>query len=399
MSRIGISFWGLCQDFDSHRICSVDTPDGHRYGRPILVREWLRQGHRVIALQKFRGQTEDRFSLNFDSSQMLEYAIGGFGHSKEIANTRDSMETFLGYQPASFCLDEFPDLDIMFIEWRWSTYKNDRNNPKYDPAKYEPDLDRQLEILQHYHGKVPIILWDTDLKITAEDELAWPLAIIADPSLKPRRLTRDRVSLPFWTDWEQLLPTSDPYQVYGYVGNRYEREDEFKRFYYDQAKGLRGLGIQTVMYGNWLQKSPERGDPTDLIREQPDVMFGHRMGFYDSMSMMNKFICTTHVAKQEYYQRGFLSPRYLEALAVNCPALVPHSFFQSTDQMLCRELLGPWVVAEGLDVERHINLLSRLTVVERAEIVDGQRKSLRSMGLFDIMTAVNRIEEIARIRG
>ena len=156
--KLGISYWGFCESFESSR--EAKTPDGHRYGRPIMVDSLLSRGHEVYALQQRREQAPYG-AMKYDSG--------------------------------------FPELDVLFIEWRWKTYKNS------GPNKFESDLDRQNELLSHYHGKIPIVIWDCDYKLTAEDELAWPQAIVADPAFEPRLLTRKRERLMFWTDWKKLL--------------------------------------------------------------------------------------------------------------------------------------------------------------------------------------------------
>ena len=107
MTKIGISYWGFCEKLENCN--TANTPDGHRYGRPILVDDLNRRGHTVYALQKKR--------------ELSPYPGLLYAH------------------------DWFPDLDILFVEWRWSTYKNS------GPDKFEPDLDRQIELLEYYYGK------------------------------------------------------------------------------------------------------------------------------------------------------------------------------------------------------------------------------------------------------
>ena len=389
MSRIGFSYWGVHDGFrPAHQL---DTPDGHRYGRPIFIRELLKRGHRVYALQQRR--ESGYFSLY--EEEFIEAGLPDghtyamihpmeCGHPDDFiwddANNRDPEDNEVG---------DYPELDAIFLEWRWSTWKNDRTHPNHDPKRYEPDLDRQRQIIEYYHGKVPIIVWDTDLKITPEDEKRWPELILTDPTFETNRLTRDRISLPFWTDWEELFPVEKPLPLYGYIGNNYERDDEFKKFYFDPSEGLRAWGIQTSMYGNWLQSSPERKSPGMMIMDHRQVAFNHRMNFYESMQMMNKFICTTHVSKPRYYETKFMSPRYLEALAVNCPALQPEEFGIP--------LLGEqWVVGSSYDVKRAVADLAKASPEMRAEIVEDQRNALRAFGKFDVKYVIDFIESVVK---
>jgi hypothetical protein len=346
--KVALSFWGVCAKFDQHRFEMLDTPDGHRYGRPLLVDALKAAGHEVIALQ------QKRESIPYHG---LKYAL----------------ETH----------DIFPDVDVVFLEYRWPTYKNDRTHPQHDPLKYEPDLDRQREIIEFYKGKVPIIAWDTDLKITPEDEAAYPELILADPSFMTNQQTRDRISLPFWTDWSELFPVVEPYPVYGYVGNNYERPTEFQRYYYSSQRDMRLMGVQTSMYGNWLQRSPERETPQSLVSMHREVAFNDRRDFYQSMAIMNRFICTTHVSKPRYYETGFISPRYLEALACNCPGLVPAS--QIFNGILGRRN----IVRSTSDVVDCVRRLKDLTVGQRAEIMHEQREMMKRTGKFNVENVVS----------
>lgn len=355
--RLGLSYWGLAHDFENHRYVNVDTPDGHRFGRPIFIREAINRGHHVIAMQHRR-------------EQMFECDI-----SNKINFT---LNPPVGIEP-----EKFPELDVLFLEWRWKTWKNDKHNPNHVALKYEPDYDRQLELIEYYKDRCPIIAWDTDLKITPDDEKAFPMLILSDPSFKTNFQTRQRVSIPFWTDWRQLVPCTEPLNIYGFVGNNYERPEEFKKFYFSGASNLRQeLGIQTAMYGNWLQRSPEREQPEHLIKSYQNVNFNHRMGFYDSMQIMNKFVATTHVAKQKYYETEFMSPRYLEALAVCCPAFTPASFD--------RKLLGKeFSVGSADDVHKK---MLHILKEPRYNIVQEQIQNLKKFDAFDVGFVLDFIE-------
>lgn len=361
--KLGISFWGICADFHQHRDIHIDTPDGHRYGRPLLIKALEAAGHNVYALQHRR------------EPQPFSNVIYSYG--SKWGTAEDRTESL------------FPDVDVVFLEWRWPTLKNDPNHPQYDPKRYEPDLMRQREIIEYYRGKVPIIAWDTDLKITPEDERAYPELILTDPSFETNRQTRPRTSLPFWTDWQEAFSVADPYPVYGYVGNNYERPDEFKKYYFGIKQDLRLMGVQPTMYGNWLQTSPDRESPQSLISTHREVAFNHRMNFYDSMQIMNRFIATTHISKPRYYETGFISPRYMEALAAGCPALVPEA--QSCNHILGKE----WIVKGGVDVIDAIQRLKKLTTTQRAEVIASQRDAMKRVGKFDVKHVVQFIESKA----
>lgn len=359
--RVGLSYHGLLADFEDHRLIPTDTPDGHRYGRPILVRALQAAGHTIVALQPRREPKP----------------------FPGVVYRCDDRAAFVA---------SHDDLDVIFLEHRWPTHKNDPTHPQHDPSGHEPDLDVQRQVIDAYRGRCPIISWDTDLQVTPEFEEMYPELVLADPSLRPKRLTRDRISLPFWSDWKELLPTVEPYPIYGYVGNRYGRDPEFERYYFDPSVALRGHGIQASMYGNWLQRSPEREEPRALLARHPTVAFNHRMNFYDSMCMMNRFLCTTHVSKPDYYAQGFVSPRYLEALAVGCPAFKPGGMDVLRGHVFEEHILKPDGVVEAV-----ISVSGWSPEDRRVEMVH-QRQELQAMGAFDVQEAVRLIERVGGVR-
>ena len=341
--NVGISYWGFCESFHD---CNVaDTPDGHRYGRPVLVDDLLSRGHEIYALQKRREKVP--------------------------------------YKGMSYVDYEFPDLDVLFVEWRWPTYKNSGDN------KFEPDLDRQAELMDHYHDKIPVVVWDTDLKLTANDEERWPNMIVADPTLDPKDFIIPRVRLTFWSDFKPLFKPSISGVEFGYVGNNYEREDMFKKYYSDPSSLLRSYGIQTKVWGNWLQRSPERPPPEGLISSHPFIAFNDRISFQGSMRVLNSFICTTHITKPRYSSQGFCSPRYLENIVCNTPALVPSEF-------LVRDILGKkWSVDNASDVVDRVVEINRMSVSQREELVNSQRECLLRVHDFGVRHVSEFLENVA----
>jgi hypothetical protein len=344
MSNIGISYWGFCESFDQCK--TANTPDGHRYGRPLLVQELLDRNHVVYSMQKKREQ--------------------------------------IAYPGLIYAENRFPDLDLLFIEWRWATYKN------YGPAKFESDYDRQLELLNYYHGKIPIVVWDADLKITPDDEKQWPEMLVVEPTFKPCEFTLPRRPLMFWTDFKQLVKPDYVLPEYGYIGNNYEREYQFSKYYSNVAKGLRHHGIQSKVWGNWLQRSPERLSPEELIKNNKFVSFCDRTSFYESMIKLSKFICTTHITKDRYSYQGFVTARYFENIVVGTPGMVPEEF-------LVNDILGKkWCVSSELDVISNVVKLSKLTFEQRNEVIQEQKMALMSKYDFSVEFAASFLEDAAK---
>jgi len=342
--RVLFSYWGFCESFED---CNEpNTPDGSRFTRPMFVNALTIAGHQVTSLQKRREKNE---------------------------------YPGITYDPVGL-----PDGDILFIEWRWKTWKN------FGDTKFENDYDRQIELLQHYHGEVPVVIWDCDMKLTSEDENRWPEAIIADPTMDPKQLTRKRARLPFSSDLKFLVePYEDPVR-YGYIGNNYERDEMFEKYYNCPAKSLRPEGIQTSVFGNWLLRSPERMSPEHVTKKFRNIAFIDRVGFTESMQQLRKFICTTHITKPEYAKRGFVSPRYLENIATCTPSLVPCEF------MMNNILGNNWMASSSGSVVKAVRYLRCLLPEDRAAVVDEQRYNLRNNLNVDVKQTVEFLEGLIK---
>ena len=328
--RVLYSFWGFITPLEKNTM--VNTPDGERGNRDDFVNELQKRDHTVIQLQKMRD--EEQFPG-------VEYDDSGF-----------------------------PDGDILYCEWRWPTWKNSGENPS------ETDYTRQCQVLDYYHEKgIPIIIHDGDLKMTASDEMRWPNAVIADPCVNPRVLTRKRVTIPWCNYMKRYFEPVEYSYNYTYVGNNYERENQFRKYYSSPSLALRLTGIQTYVCGNWLYKSPERKDPADLLMESPNVAFGPRLSYKDIFPTMNNSIAMTHITKDDYTPYGNITGRFFEAIKSGVPALIPIEYKHA----LPVGLNGDMIVSNPTEVVDKVRYLSTLSKSERLSIVDAQEEALRTV--------------------
>jgi hypothetical protein len=338
MANILYSFVGELASFEQTSV--ENTPDGMRHCRPHLVDALQRKGHVVYSAQP-----------------RLE--------AVPYPNVR--------------YVDDCPDeIDLVFCEWRWETYKGKSS-----------DILRQDEILQRYHGNVPVILYDAAFQIKSEDELKWPKAVIADPSINPRFFNRKRERLFFWSDFREYLPCKDPEDLssHVYIGNDYDRPEVFERFYVKPADVLRKQhGIQTIVYGNWVDRSAARPHPGLLISRTSNVMFGGRHSYKQSMKFLNNAIATTHLMKPEYDVHGNITVRFTESMAVGTPGLVPMSFCDP-------DILGKeWRVSDQSDLIVRLWSLKNMSLEKRKEIVESQKYALLSKYDVRVERAVEFIE-------
>lgn len=328
--KIGFSFWGFLTPLEKNSY--VNTPDGERGNRVDFVDEMLSRGHSVVRLQKQRDDAPYPNVMTDDKG--------------------------------------FPDVDVAYFEWRWPTWKNT------GPSPSEPDYSRQCELLDHYHKKgVPIIIHDGDLKMTPEEELQWPNAILSDACVNPRVQTRSRLTVPWCNYMKRYFEPAVGSYSYTYVGNNYERDVQFTKYYADPSGDLRRLGIQTTVYGNWLQRSPERKDPSELISSFPHIAFGGRLSYKDIFPAFNNSIAVTHITKDDYIPYGNITGRFFEAIKSGVPALIPDEYFHARPVGLGGELL----VKSPEDVVKKVKWLFDMPLDQRVELVNAQESALRTV--------------------
>ena len=349
--KIGYSFWGFLTAFEENTI--IATPDGERGNRVDFVDEMLKRGHEVTRLQACRDEKHYK-------TVTLHDAVG------------------------------FPDVDVAYFEWRWPTWKNDKRLGG-DKAT-EPDYDRQMACLQHYHKKgVPIIIHDGDLKMTPAEEHMFPNAILTDACASPRVQTRKRLTLPWCNYLNRRMKTVEYSYNYTYVGNNYERDQQFKKYYGLPARALRERGIQTMIHGNWLDRSPERRDPSELLKENQSVSFGGRLAYNEIFDAFNRSIAVTHITKDEYTPYGNITGRFMEAIMAGTVALIPNEYVHARPVGL-----GELVVDSPEDIIRCVNMLKNMSASDRAEIVRRQEIALRNVVDIRPEYRVDIIEAAAR---
>jgi len=328
--RVLYSFWGFITPLEKNTM--VNTPDGERGNRVDFVRELQKRDHTIIQLQKMR-----------DEEQYPD----------------------VEYNPTGF-----PDGDIVYCEWRWPTWKNSNEKSQ------ETDYTRQCEVLDYYHSQgVPIVIHDGDLKMTAEDELRWPNAVISDACVNSRLLTRKRITIPWCNYMHRYFEPVEYSYNYAYVGNNYEREKQFRKYYTIPSLALRLAGLQTYVCGNWLNRSPERKDPSNLIQESPNVAFGPRLAYKDIFSVMNNSVTMTHITKDDYTPYGNITGRFFEAIKSGVPALIPWEYEHARPV----GLNGDLIVNNSTEVVDKVRWLASLNKTERGALVDAQEEALRTV--------------------
>ncbi|MFC1790222.1 hypothetical protein ACFLZP_01920 [Patescibacteria group bacterium] len=326
--KLGYSCWG----FLGKGI--VDTPDGGRSHRLVLLKELIKQNFSIVMLQKNRDLIEagDNFSGSY------------------LSFRRD-----------------LPDIDALFLEYRWSIPGRNCEVDKKS-VEYTPDFDRQNELLKHYQAKrIPILIWDKDQKL---EKQGFPgNVVIFEAALKPRP---ERVKLLFPVDGDQVQKAIRSLNRYSkenrkiklvYIGNRYERDETFKKYYVKSAKLLNAT---VLIYGKWK----------NFPGKCKNLNFMGRIGYDKIHSVYQDSFSTILIAPDRYYQSGQFTQRLFESLWGLCIPLVPEEYCQKE-----KILLPKLVVKSSEDVTKKINWLSSL---ENQIIKSILKKQLEMLKIFSV---------------
>lgn len=346
--KIGYSFWGILAK--PELVAGTGTTEFAAVGeRHLLVDEFIRQGHTVISLQKRREQKE----------------YPGVVYANDVHGI-------------TAC-------DIVYMEWRWPMPGKNTG-----PNCPDDDLRRQTKILQVCdENAIPVVVFDTDKKMSYCDFESWPCIVaVTEPCLNPEEWKHTL----FWaTDFDPLFSVNrSPTRNYIYLGNNYERLDQFSKYYGTPSAGLRySQGVQTIAYGNWIEESADRESPKEIIKSFPFVSFGGRKSYYEGMKAISESVCTTLLAKDEYYKSGFIASRVYEPILCGTPMLIPaeHKHLLSLGQTSQINTL----VHSAQDVVDSIDALSKMTTAQRAGIVNEQFEKLRNIADFSPAAKVKQI--------
>lgn len=293
--RIGYSYWGFLGDYKEDASRSpLSTPDGNASYSWSILWESLRRKHSCYLMQIDRDWPafQHRGKYNFDS----------FSRDKRFQAYTRSIPT----DGASF-----PDLDVLLVEWRFPISGRNTSADK-GKAGYQPDLERQNQILEYYKGKnTKIVFFDLDHKLTAEDEKKWNPDDIFETSVRPLQLSkiRRRVEIPFVTDdllQYQMKPVDQGRKLV-YVGSRYERDDVIDEW----IKPITNRWPQQVQfYGNWTAEY----NFSEVKAKWPNVKYMDRITMKDFGSAYGNAVACPLIAKRAYLETGFVTARIWEAI-------------------------------------------------------------------------------------
>ncbi|MFF7777060.1 hypothetical protein ACFZCG_21855 [Streptomyces tanashiensis] len=334
--RIGYSFWG----FLGNGI--TDTPDGGRSHRRPLVDALLARGHEIVFLQANRDLVEA------DEDLGGAYAFNG-GE---------------------------PDIDALFLEWRWAI--TGRNTTPCGSEGHTCDLHRQAELITHYtvRRRTPTVIWDKDRKLRPES--LWrraPQTVVCEAALEP---TPGAHRLLFPVD-DRLLAQADPVAlaaqprdiVLGYVGNQYDRDEHFDRYFAPAA-----ARVDHVVGGKWTETG-----------RWPHVRFLGRLPFEAAHGVYGRSLATVLMVPDRYAAVGQMTQRIFEAMLAGCLPLAPADILHA-DRFVPKEL----IVSSSSEVIERLTHLQRIAGTQQhANLI---ATCLDRLDLFRLSRQVDALEAV-----
>lgn len=296
--RIGYLFHGFLGDIKlDQNGTEVSTPDGNATYSWSIEHECNKRGYKLIPLGE---------NLDAPAASLLgENLFSAFSNEKRSSGFERMLR--FGWTKRSDKL--FPDLDLVLIEWRWPI--PGRNTPDdRSSVNFQRDLDRQSEVMEYYSDHdVPIVVWDLDHKLDTAYTTLWKkhsakISVI-ETAVTPRRLAT-RVEPPFVMDDLLQHPIDRRMATHhiGYIGSRYERDDTIDEW----IKPITPRHTHRAKFwGKW--------EPAEDVKIRwPGVTFAGRVGVAGFRSAYSRVSAVPLLAKQSYYDTGFITPRVWEAI-------------------------------------------------------------------------------------
>lgn len=369
--RIAYSAWGFIGNG------CIDSPDGGRLTRALFIERLLNDKCEVIWLQ----QNRDLDSVNkpIFSKENVEY------------QSTDQRKTLCKIK-----YDEgFPDIDILFLEWRWKLPGRNIDVDKNSKV-YTPDLDRQCELLNFYlqNEKVKIVIWDKDETMSQNDEIELiskrmtdKNIIIFSPAFCPPKYYFARPTLLFPCDLNAIKGTkvNENISYYiGYIGSQYDRDEQV----YKYINPFSFKFPQTVIFaGNWM-KYPEKAKRNTI--NFPCIKFLDRILPKDMGNIYHQCLTSILLCKKNYAEHGHVTQRIHE-VAANGVIGIGLKEQKGIDKFI----LQSNIVSDAFDLTACINKLSDMSLTELQLILDEQIEKLQP---FDIRNVITIFEQTLKVK-
>ena len=276
--------------------------------------------------------------------------------------------------------------DFILHEWRFKIPgRNTREAFCGDYINFQPDL-RIQEMLISFCKKnnVKLVIFDLDYKMTSDDYNALKIMEIDFKIIELGHAYENgafdngyHIEIPF--NWYVMMSeyndsTSHKEDDIIYVGNQYERDGSFKKYFGN---------TRAAIYGKWFK---------DLDDYKKCAFFG-RIHPAQIPAAYSKALATVLIAKPEYYKNSFMTARLLEAVFYGAVPFFAEEYGKSTIAKYAGDFYSFLTVTSSDDLQRKVELLKNDDYSLYRSMLSYLRDNLRFMGA-DIF--VDRLLEIAR---
>lgn len=388
--KVGYSYWGFIADKKMDKDGNLlSTPDGNAFYSWSIIKGLQDKGATVYQMMPNRDKyyvehvgLENAFGMFCTNDRVSAYS----NMKKDMYDNVNDWYYITSEELEKIWLDNGVDkFDVILHEWRMLIHG--RNDGYGDT--FQPDYFIQTALIDFCEKyNVPLIIFDLDYKITEDElrELQKRSELIYLFELGYKWSTFEKcyhVEIPF--DYNTLKRGIEPLRQESfqtdliYIGNRYERDDYIDKYVPDDAF--------VSFYGNWLQQGYN-----DCVDRWPYIRFGHRVQASEIGPLYNSSICTILLAKEEYYQNGFMTARILETLFYGCLPLFPIEYGIDIIEKYAGIQTKLLTVRDKKDVKEKIKYFSR-NIEYRNYVIQYLRNGLAFMDKSCFVDKMLRIVE------
>lgn len=357
--KAGYSYWGYLGDykFDTYGNLA-STPDGNAFYSTSVIVGLLFRGFEVIQVMPdrdrhgyckfgdllFNSWGHSMRSTAYDCMKKNPVEMGGSAFEHSL--TKKFYEDIEAYWYRSG-LDE---ADFILHEWRFPIAGRNTSEAFYrDYIDFQPDL-RIQDMLIDFCAKnnVQLVIFDLDYKMTNDDYDALKRMAINFKIIELGHAYENgaidngyHVEIPF--NWNVMMTeyndnTSHKEDDIIYVGNQYERDESFKKYFGN---------TRAAIYGKWFK---------DLDDYKQCAFFG-RIHPAQIPAAYSKALATVLIAKPEYYRNSFMTARILEAVFYGTVPFFAEEYGSDTIAKYAGDFASFLVVNDGDDLQRKVELL------------------------------------------
>lgn len=377
--NIGYFFWGHLTDKLGET--SKNTPDGNAWYSSSIIHEFTKQNHKVYGM-----------SIDRDKEDILNFGIkkcfSSFETKKRIY-AYNNLDWVIWDKKFTFC--NFPKLDILLLEWRFPILGRNKEED-YEILQWQPDLRIQNILLNHYKNtNTKIIIFDLDYKITKKEEKILfnnlkDNVVIIETSIKPKKgkIKRIPVQIPFWIKKGKIKKCKkiDKNKKLVYIGSNYERENSINKYIIPFSNKY---PFTTWFYGNWRNYKGTIEKIYCKLKWR-DIQYHNRVGHSDFFNIYNDSIACPLLAKQEYYQNGFMTARIQECLYFGS---IPIGIAEHTkiEKYLPKEL----IINDYEDLDKIIENISLMSIKQKNKY---RKKLWENLNFMDVSLFVKTLLEV-----